>query len=1123
MATQITTKGVLTINGKQVEETFNNLRKLTGQLDRDLRKLPVGSEEFIKKTEELKVVSARFNEVKNQINDTKKSAQQLNVEAKSVGGTFGDMRGQLESSFASLLSGEISFKKLGGTIKLFAAQSWAAIGSIPIIGWLAALAAGIGMVIKEAVDYNQEISPLMKLLDNLGLDKKIIPQLRAIKDAFGVETEEIADMLDNLVDSGLVTDQAKALETLKIALAKAPNKAELISFLNSSAESAKKLGLSFSQLINIKQDLEATPLQPEKVFGAMDAFVNRILSQSEKIQPTLEKSFGGNFTKNLFKGVTDGSLKYADALNLIYKKGEELKISDKERADIGKALFGKSGASAYAYNEILKTISSSYRNINEDLSESQKKTLKLADAYEEMEKKKDEAFNSSTLRAFMFDIKILWINVKTWALDAVSGIVNGFKLIWMNASATFSNIPKYARLAFVGISTDLLNLFELFGSGKNLLKDLFTFKFDKLDGDLSAIKSKFQNAFKGITAAGKEIGKDFGVYGNINQNTIKQIAAGNKSKADALSEVEKRGANREAPEGKVKEKNRKEKNVKDTSEKDASDRKKALDDMIKDEEEANKKLLDLQREYQNEKTKLINDEFQKEFQQEVDRRNQEESKALIDIAELEKKKFETKSLVAKATFQKGIDQLHANEILNEETHQFNMLSIQQKWDAKIFEQFTQAEQRKITESRRLDEDEINNISTMEEAELALSQMKYLKLTDQELAGIKTLEDAKRALREDADRAVLDAQFSALEAQKTILLNALKDPALQGAALDELNAKLLIVNASLTQVKSSINGGTEGNQKKIIEEGRAAMGKVDILGFSATQWVDTFEKLDTTEQKIAAVKMGIEAMSNAFAMFSQLQQNLTQKELASFTRSQDKKKSSLLKQVNEGYITQEEYNKGVQKLDSETERKKAEIALREAKNQKIMALANIAMNTASAIISIWAQVPKFDFGISAGVLTGIVSGLGAIQAGIVLATPLPSYDVGGFTGSGFGSPDKSGFKPAGIVHEGEWTAPKWMVESSRYANVLNWLESERLGTGMSFAEGGLSKSENISTSTNTLSTNTPNSEMTQVLSRVSNFLEYLIINGVIIEKSAKNGKQAEEMIAEWNNLKNKNKH
>ena len=412
MASNTTTqKIVIDINNTPVNAAISQIQGEYKKLNTELRKTAEGSERYNYLLDQLAQRKAILEDHNAKIKESVKAYRQLDSEGQTVGGTFGNLKDKASEFFTSLLSGQMTFKTLGSTIKVFAAESWAAIGSIPIIGWLAALAAGIGLVVKQAADYNKEIGPLMKLLDSLGLDKKIIPQLRALKEAFGVETEAIADMLDNLVDSGLVKDQAKALETLKIALAKAPNKQELISFLNSSAESAKKLGLSFEQLINIKQDLEATPMQPEKVFGAMDTFVSRILSQSEKIQPTLEKSFGGNFTKNLFKGVTDGSLKYGDALTLIYKKGEELKISDKERADVAKALFGKSGASAYAYNEILGVISDSYKDINEDLSESQKRTLKLADAYEDMEQKKNSAFDSNTLRSFMYDMKVLWINV----------------------------------------------------------------------------------------------------------------------------------------------------------------------------------------------------------------------------------------------------------------------------------------------------------------------------------------------------------------------------------------------------------------------------------------------------------------------------------------------------------------------------------------------------------------------------------------------------------------------------------------------------------------------------------------------------------------------------------------
>lgn len=69
-----------------------------------------------------------------------------------------------------------------------------------------------------------------------------------------------------------------------------------------------------------------------------------------------------------------------------------------------------------------------------------------------------------------------------------------------------------------------------------------------------------------------------------------------------------------------------------------------------------------------------------------------------------------------------------------------------------------------------------------------------------------------------------------------------------------------------------------------------------------------------------------------------------------------------------------------------------------------------------------------------------------------------YDRGGFTGPGFGIPDKSGFKVAGVVHEDEYVVPRWMLRKPQYANIVQWLESERMTGGNSegFAEGGMSR-------------------------------------------------------------------
>jgi hypothetical protein len=62
-----------------------------------------------------------------------------------------------------------------------------------------------------------------------------------------------------------------------------------------------------------------------------------------------------------------------------------------------------------------------------------------------------------------------------------------------------------------------------------------------------------------------------------------------------------------------------------------------------------------------------------------------------------------------------------------------------------------------------------------------------------------------------------------------------------------------------------------------------------------------------------------------------------------------------------------------------------------------------------------------------------------------------FAAGGYTGSGFGSPDSSGFKPAGIVHEHEYVAPKRVTMSASAQPHIQALESMRL---RGYADGGL---------------------------------------------------------------------
>jgi tape measure domain-containing protein len=80
-------------------------------------------------------------------------------------------------------------------------------------------------------------------------------------------------------------------------------------------------------------------------------------------------------------------------------------------------------------------------------------------------------------------------------------------------------------------------------------------------------------------------------------------------------------------------------------------------------------------------------------------------------------------------------------------------------------------------------------------------------------------------------------------------------------------------------------------------------------------------------------------------------------------------------------------------EAQLEKKKRKEQTKAAKTKKAFALFDIGLSTAQAILGIWAQFPKFDFGISAGLATIFVSALGAAQIAAVLAQPIPKFEMG----------------------------------------------------------------------------------------------------------------------------------
>ncbi len=86
-------------------------------------------------------------------------------------------------------------------------------------------------------------------------------------------------------------------------------------------------------------------------------------------------------------------------------------------------------------------------------------------------------------------------------------------------------------------------------------------------------------------------------------------------------------------------------------------------------------------------------------------------------------------------------------------------------------------------------------------------------------------------------------------------------------------------------------------------------------------------------------------------------------------------------------------------EKELEEKKAKLKLRQQKLDKANAIFQIGLSTAMAIMSIWAQVPKVDFGATTIAMTIAAAALGATQMAIAAAKPLSQYEKGRNGGAG----------------------------------------------------------------------------------------------------------------------------
>lgn len=149
-----------------------------------------------------------------------------------------------------------------------------------------------------------------------------------------------------------------------------------------------------------------------------------------------------------------------------------------------------------------------------------------------------------------------------------------------------------------------------------------------------------------------------------------------------------------------------------------------------------------------------------------------------------------------------------------------------------------------------------------------------------------------------------------------------------------------------------------------------------------------------EKRLNAVMEYVNQIGELFSSINQIASNQSQARTQQYEQENEQEKAALDKRLKAGLLSQRQYDDKVAKMDKELADKKAEETRKQAEREKALAVFQIAINTAQAVMKIWAEVPKMDFGVSTAALTAVAIALGAIQAAAVASQPLPKARKGG---------------------------------------------------------------------------------------------------------------------------------
>lgn len=385
----------LQINGEEVKNSYNDLRKAAKDLNKVINEAEKGTENWIKASKDLAKVKQRMKEIKDAQDSIVKSQGFLTK-------AFGKVGTAIKGAFAPLLALSLVTELVNLT--------------------------------KAAFDASKEIQKVMERTNQLtGLVGDGLADATAKADALGNAFEvDVKQGMDaaNAAANVFVKEgenvgdvYTKALDEMSKRLAALPDDGEeFLTQIDEYSVKAADAGLSMERFFNITAASINKGVPTDKLIDSIKEFDIRIKDLSKGQRETLENTFGKQFTDELVTGIETGKTSSIEALELISAGMEDMGETSASTQKVLSNLFGGAGEDASArYLEIINETGESLSNVADTTNIYTQRRLELY----ELEQKASKA---TAELAFALDgtnegFQKIWLFLKTYFIEILTDVV----------------------------------------------------------------------------------------------------------------------------------------------------------------------------------------------------------------------------------------------------------------------------------------------------------------------------------------------------------------------------------------------------------------------------------------------------------------------------------------------------------------------------------------------------------------------------------------------------------------------------------------------------------------------------------------------------------------------------